>query len=129
MPPTDLPTVEEVYALHQEIEEVYDLAHTGIRTYFPNEKIEQVLDRAERAEGVFERAAILMKDLANVHVFEDGNKRTAWMATYEYLERHDIEPAPDNEQVPLVMKRISRFDYSELATWLETGAIDENWLK
>lgn len=125
----ELPTVEEVYAIHEEIEESYDLKFTGTRAYFPDDKIRGVLEDAQEADSVFEQAAILMKRLAHIHVFEDGNKRTAWLTTITYLDRHDFEPASRGQEAELVMKRLGRFDYSELAEWLEAGQIDEDRLQ
>ena len=62
------------------------------------------------------------------HFFEDGNKRTAWITTREYLDRHGEQPAETGEDAERVLRRIRRYDTDEIAAWLETGAIDEDRL-
>lgn len=123
-----LPTVEEIYAIHEAIVDEYDLDHPGIRAFFPDDKLARVIDRAAERADVFERAAVFLNGLPRVHVFEDGNKRTAWVTAVELLDRNGIEPAPGAEEAARVMKRRQRYDVSELAAWLRTGEIDRDRL-
>ena len=45
-----------------------------------------------------------------------------------YLRRRGIEAPADDDVVERVVRRAGTFDASELATWLETGEIDESRL-
>jgi death-on-curing protein len=62
------------------------------------------------------------------HLFEDGNKRTAWTTTILYLDTIGDAPAETGDRVPHILRRIRRYDVDELAEWLETGNIDEDRL-
>lgn len=121
----ELPTVEQIHTIHLEIEEQYDLKYRGTRGFFPDRKIRSVIERASQRETPYAKAAVLLKGIKQIHVFEDGNKRTAWMAAVDYLDRNDFEPAPGGVEAEIVMKRIDRFEAEEIAVWLETGEIDE----
>jgi death-on-curing protein len=126
----ELPTPAEILATHEEIEEAYDLTHRGSRVAVPRLTLRELLeDVAEHApDEVYLRAAHLLRDLVTGHLFEDGNKRTAWVTTREYLSRNDARPA-DADLAERVLKRIRRYDVEEIATWLETGEIDEDRLR
>jgi len=124
-----LPTPEEILATHEEIEEAYDMTHTGVRALMPEMKLQRIVDDAAEADGVFQRAAILLRRLISAHIFEDGNKRTAWVTTRKFLEAHGEGPAERTPGAERVLYRIQRFDTEEIATWLRTGEIDEDRLE
>ena len=125
----DLPTPAEIIEIHEEIEESYGLDHTGISTQLPEQTLERILTDVDRHDSVYLRAAALLRDLISAHIFEDGNKRTAWTVTRLYLENHETIPAVrDPDRVAHVLRRIQRFDYRELADWLAAGDIDEDRL-
>ena len=130
MAPTsdDLPTPDEILATHAEIEEQYDLKFTGAYSSVPQVSLREVLVEAENVEGFYRRAAFLLRKLITEHVFRDGNKRTAWIVTLEYLESNGIQPAEMGDRVPLILRRIRRYELDEVARWLESGDIDENRL-
>jgi len=53
---------------------------------------------------LFAKAAALLHSLARNHPLVDGNKRLAWLATYVFLARNDIELDPqDDEAYDLVV--------------------------
>jgi death-on-curing protein len=127
---SDLPTPVEIIEVHEEIEESYGLTYTGISSVLPEQTLENILDDIDDFDGVYLRAAGLLRRLISVHIFEDGNKRTAWTVTRLYLEDNDAEPAMrDPERVATVLRRIQRFDTHELAEWLKTGNLDEDRLE
>lgn len=124
-----LPTVDEIHVNHETIEEAYDLDHQGVRVYFPDKKLQSLLDDVREYDDEFFRAAKILRRLPILHIYEDGNKRTAWLTVVEYLDRHNLEPAMTGDIVERVMKCRERYDIEELATWLETGKIDEDRLR
>ena len=69
-----------------------------------------------------------MRKTITRHVFEDGNKRTAWTATVLYLKEQDTEPAVRGMDAERVLRRIRRYDIKEIAEWLKSGEIDEERL-
>lgn len=69
----ELPSVQDIYDNHEVIVESYDMKYTGIRAYFPENKIRSVLKEASRYEDEFKKAAVVLRELPNIHVFQDGN--------------------------------------------------------
>jgi death-on-curing protein len=125
----DLPDAEEIIAIHDEIEEEYDLTHTGAAVAAPRLKFERLLrDDVEPYDGLYLRAAALLRNILTAHYFEDANKRTAWATARIYLETHGTEPADRSNRVERVLKSIRLFDVEEIAEWLATGTIDEDRL-
>ena len=123
-----LPAPEEVLAIHEEIEDEYDLKYTGTRVAAPKLDLREIRRDAGEFDDLYMRAAFLLRKLLTTHLFEDANKRTAWATTEVYLERNGATPAERDESVAGVLKRIRRYDVDEIADWLETGEIDESRL-
>lgn len=63
----------------------------------PRLKIERLLEEIDDVDGLYLHAAYRLRKLITAHFFEDGNKRTAWAVTLEYLERNSEEPADMGE--------------------------------
>jgi len=131
MPDDDpaLPTPAEILTMHEEIEDEYDMKYTGVRVPAPKLRLREILQEAAAHDELFHRAAFLLRKLITAHLFEDGNKRTAWTVTQIYLERHDEVPAERGLPVERVLRRIRRYDVDELAEWLETGELDASRLE
>ena len=123
-----LPTPAEIIATHDEIEEEYDLTHRGARVAVPRLKLREILDDVVSYDTVHQRAAALLRQVITAHLFEDGNKRTAWTTTIIYLDTVGDVPAETGDRVPHILRRIRRYDVDEIAEWLETGDIDEDRL-
>lgn len=128
MPDDSLPSIDEILATHEEIEEAYDLKYRGIRVAAPRGTLRDILSGAREYDDIYLRAAHLLRKLITSHIFEDGNKRTAWVVTREYLDRYDIEPAVRSEEVERVLRRIRRYDIDEIAAWLDAGDLDRDRL-
>lgn len=124
-----LPTPETILTIHEEIEDEYDMKYRGVRVAAPKLKLREILQDAADHDTLYGRAAFLLRKLVTAHLFEDGNKRTAWAVTRIYLERNDESPAEHGLPVERVLRRIRRYDVDELAEWLETGDLDESRLE
>lgn len=124
----DLPTPDEIIATHDEIVDAYDLTHDDVNVVAPRLKLRRLLEDVADHDDTYGRAAQLLRDLVTSHYFEDGNKRTAWMTTRDYLDRLDEHPAETGDRVPHILRRVRRYDDDELAEWLRTGDIDETRL-
>lgn len=83
---------------------------------------------AESRDGIYLRAATLIRDLITAHLFEDGNKRTAWLVTREYLQRAGETPPPRPDTAKRVLRRIRRYEYGEIAAWLRDDRLDRSRL-
>ena len=62
---------------------------------------------------LFTKAAALLHSLARNHPLVDGNKRLAWLATYVFLAKDDIELDPHDDEA------------YDLVVAVAAGAIDE----
>lgn len=125
----DLPDADRIIQIHDRIEDEYDLTHTGAAVAAPRLEFKELLREVDEYEGEYQRAAALLRKIITAHYFEDGNKRTAWITTRQYLDDHGHAPAERNaERVARVAKSIRSFDISEIAKWLENGEIDEGKL-
>lgn len=121
----DLPTVEDIHEIHEIIEEQWNLTHRGTRAVRPDQTLQSILDEIRGLDGAYRRAAALLNRLADAHVYEDGNKRTAWTVAETYLNETGHEAVPSDEVAERVLLNRGRFDEAELTTWLETGEIPE----
>lgn len=124
-----LPTPDEILAIHEAIEEAEDMKYRGTRVVAPRLELRELLDEAGELDGVYLRAAFLLRKLITSHLFEDGNKRTAWSVTWVYLERHGLAPVEQDVSVERVLRRIRRYDAEEIADWLEFGELDRDRLQ
>jgi len=123
------PRPREIIATHEEIEEAYDMKYIGARVASPKLELRRLLREGGDYDDVYMRAGFLLRKLVTAHLFEDGNKRTAWVTTRDFLRDHDAEPAESDVDVPTVLRRIRRYDVDEVAEWLRTGALDEDRLQ
>lgn len=68
-----------------------------------------------------QKAAALLHSIAKNHALIDGNKRTAWLATYVFydINGYDLAEPDDNEPVQLVLGVANdQLGVDEIAAWL-----------
>lgn len=68
-----------------------------------------------------QKAAALLHSIARNHALIDGNKRTAWLATYVFydINGYDLDEPNDDEPVELVLKVArGQLEVDEMAAWL-----------
>lgn len=123
------PTVEDIYGVHDDVVERWELQHEGTRAVLPDQRLTSVLDSAAEHDDPYDRAASLLRGIASAHVFEDGNKRTAWVVAKTYLRQQGRDVEPSGEPAANVLKHYKRYDTEELATWLRRGDIDTSRLR
>lgn len=123
-----LPTAKEILATHEEIERAYDMKYTGTRVAAPKLKLGRILRDSGDYDDLYHRAAYLLRKLVTAHLFEDGNKRTAWVTVRKYLSENGETPAERGPEAGRVLRRIRRYDVAEIAEWLESGEIDDSRL-
>ena len=97
---------------------------TETRAILPDQTLESILDDARDCDDPYVSAATLLRKLATSHVFEDGNKRTAWVVAKSWLVESGRPVEPSGQPIATVLKHVKRFDVLELARWLEMGQID-----
>ncbi len=92
--------------------------------------LESALDRPrnslayEPQASIFQLAATLCVGIAKNHPFNDGNKRTALLATraFLYLNGLELEPSQADEVATLVAVADGSLIERDLADWLERNS-------
>lgn len=115
-------TVALATAIHDEA--VYEFGGLpGIRDHG---LLESALDRPRNLQSyepdssLFRLAAALCIGIAKNHPFNDGNKRTALLATraFLYLNGYALEPHQDDEVATLVAVADESLNEDQLESWL-----------
>ena len=116
---TDYLTVAEVQAMHADQIQRYGGSH-GIRDHG---LLEAALFRPQTGyyADLIEEAAALWESLAQNHAFIDGNKRTAFAATYTFLAINGARLTADAEATYAFVAALyeaGRFIFDQLVPWL-----------
>jgi death on curing protein len=71
-------------------------------------------------KNVFTKGAILLEAIVNYHVFIDGNKRTALVATARFLFINGYDLAASNIEAEVVVLKVAtkKMDTPNLENWL-----------
>jgi death-on-curing protein len=67
----------------------------------------QTFDGEDLYPTIFEKAAALMRSLAQNQPFTDGNKRTAWMAAWTFLWANGLHLRTTPEDAQYIMLRLA----------------------
>ena len=116
---TDYLTVSEVQAMHADQIERYGGSH-GVRD--PG-LLEAALFRPQTGyyADLIEEAAALWESMSQNHPFIDGNKRTAFAATYTFLAINGARLAADAQETYGFVARLyekNQFNFEKLVAWL-----------
>src|ERR1700690_3690941 len=112
-------TALEVLAIHADQIERYG-GSTGLRD--PGQ-LQAALFRAQTGfyADLIEEAAALWESLAQNHAFIDGNKRTAFAATYTFLAINGARLTADAEETYAFVAALyeaKQFSFDKLVPWL-----------
>jgi death on curing protein len=116
---TDYLTVAEVLAMHADQIERYGGSH-GVRD--PG-LLEAALFRPQTGyyADLIEEAAALWESMSQNHPFIDGNKRTAFAATYTFLAINGARLTADAQETQdfvLGLYEENQFSFDKLVPWL-----------
>jgi death-on-curing protein len=116
---TEYLSIVEVLAMHEDQIARYGGA-AGLRD--PGQ-LEAALFRPQTGyyADLIEEAAALWESLSQNHPFLDGNKRTAFAATYTFLALNGLRLTADAEATYLFMIELyesQRFNFEALSNWL-----------
>ena len=124
---TEYLTVAEVLAMHADQIERYGGSH-GVRD---QGLLEAALYRPQTGYyvDIIEEAAALWESLAQNHAFIDGNKRTAFAATYTFLAINGVRLTADAEQTHAFIVGLyetNQFSFDKLVPWLRGHVTHES---
>ena len=116
---SDYLTVAEVLAMHTDQIERYGGAQ-GVRD---QGLLEAALYRPQTGyyAGLIEEAAALWESLARNHPFIDGNKRTAFAATYTFLAINGARLTAEAQETYIFVAALyeaNQFSFDRLVPWL-----------
>lgn len=120
---TDYLTLVDVLAIHEDQIQRYG-GTSGIRD--PG-LLEAALYRPQTGyySGIIEEAGALWESLAQNHPFVDGNKRTAFAATYTFLAINGLRiTATADATCKFILNRYATgtFTFDQLTTWLRENS-------
>ena len=116
---TDYLTVAEVLAMHADQIERYG-GSQGVRDHG---LLEAALYRPQTGHyaDLIEEAAALWESLSQNHPFTDGNKRTAFAATYTFLAINGARLTADAQETYVfvaALYKANQFGFDKLVPWL-----------
>ena len=116
---TDYLTLREVLAMHEDQIERYGGSH-GVRDHG---LLEAALFRPQTGyyADLIEEAAALWESMAQNHSFIDGNKRTAFAATYTFLAINGATLTADTGEAYAFISELYEkgdFNFDNLVPWL-----------
>jgi len=80
------------------------------------------IEEAKKAQGIYLKAAILLKMIATTRIFQDGHHRTAYIVTKTFLEKNDSAfKEKDERKIIRFIKDIRKYDVEQVKDWLENG--------
>ena len=93
--------------------------------------IEIILRKAKQKDGdIYDKAAVLLKELVTTHGFASGNKRTGFVVTTYFIKKNGGKPRfSDFDKIEKVLRNIRLYNIEEIANWLRKGEIDETRFK
>lgn len=134
--------MEVIYLEAEDIESLHDKAlerHGGLPGRPPN-KLEGVLSMPmsgfgdyERYPDIMEKAAVYHYYLASGHCFNDGNKRTSFLAMFTFLRINGYELTADPQEAFLWTLELAqdngvRPTFEEAVSWVRRNSFDPNEL-
>jgi death-on-curing protein len=117
-------TAEEVLVLHALVIDEYGGSH-GVREVA---LLQSIVHKPQAMFGgkdlyatLFDKAAAFCEVIVNFHVFVDGNKRTALIATARFLHVNGHELTATNTQAEKIILSVATksVDVAALAAWLK----------
>ena len=90
-------------------------------------KISFAINECKKKEGdIYDKAAVLLKGLIKAHAFASGNRRTAFIATLDFVKQNkgkfNIKDEPHNAKV-LTGIREGYYSHDDIKEWIKNGKI------
>ena len=82
------------------------------------------IEEAKNAEGIYRKAAVLLRSIATSRIFQDGHHRTAFIVVKTFLEKNDVDfKEKDEQKIIRFIKDIRTYNIEEIESWLENGEL------
>ncbi|MDG4811173.1 RHS repeat-associated core domain-containing protein [Micromonospora sp. WMMD1120] len=90
-------------------------------THVYNGSAANALTNATRYDSFWEKSAVLLRDIAGAHMYNNGNKRTAHAVVSELMQRNNIISGPNSDELWSVVARVG--DSNKKGHSMEVGEI------
>jgi len=122
------PTVESVEFVNQIVNLMSNRRADQYKLLMPDSFIANIIDKARKDTGdIYERGAILLRDLIIMHGFASGNKRTAFVVTVQFItDNGAITKVKNFNKAERILRNIRRYTLEDISHWLRTGDINES---
>ncbi|WP_344446933.1 polymorphic toxin-type HINT domain-containing protein, partial [Kitasatospora nipponensis] len=99
---------------------------TALNRSFEGERLlngspENALINADRYNSFWEKSAVMIRDIAGTHMFDNGNKRTAVEVVQKLMDRNNIMSGPTNDDLWAVVGKVA--DSTENGHTMDVGEI------
>jgi prophage maintenance system killer protein len=83
-----------------------------------------LLNKIKQIEGIYLKAAILLKGIATSRIFQDGHHRTAYEVTKAFLEMNG-EKMKEKDDLKIIkfIKGIRKYNINKVESWLKNGTL------
>ncbi|WP_329172930.1 Fic family protein [Streptomyces sp. NBC_01477] len=86
---------------------------TGINRGFGGETLlsgspENTMINASRYNSFWDKSAVVIRDIAGSHMFNNGNKRTAQAVVEQLMERNGVTSGPTSQDLRSVIDRVGK---------------------
>lgn len=122
-------SVEEIVEFNLLVLELVKVKKSDKHQVLSIQKISSAIDECRETKGgIYAKAAALMRALSRAHAFGSGNRRTAFIATKDFVLRNGEKfQVPDDSHYASVLRGIREGYYSdvEIAEWIQNGRIKQ----
>lgn len=88
------------------------------------EPYHNIVDEMKNVEGIYRKAAILLRGVVTTRIFQDGHHRTGFEVTKAFLEMNGAEMKEKVEQkIIKFIKDIRKYSLDEIESWLKNGSL------
>ena len=118
------PTVDEIVATNKTALEIHKAKKADKHEVLSHQKIREALKKAKNKKGnIYSKAAKLLQELTIAHAFASGNRRTAFLATANFIYQNEktFLSKEDKEENLEIFRRIRyrQATEEEILRWLK----------
>jgi len=123
------PTIDDLIFINKRIIETTKVTKAEKHGLLANVKVlENIIKEVEKTKGsIYNKATVLLTELVQKHPFESGNRRTAFIATLDFLEVNKVKVNLNTGKVENILRgtREGFYNLKEISNWLKGGDIRE----
>ncbi len=122
------PTVDSIKFVNRLVNLMSNRKADQHKLLISDDFIANIIKNVRKDTGdLYEKGAILLRDLIIMHGFASGNKRTAFIVAVQFISKNGGKMGIKNfTKAEKVLRNIRIYSLNDIAQWLKTGDIDES---